>query len=287
MTGSLQKKTLADGKEYYYMVLNFYDRHTGKRKPKWIPTELPVKGNKRKAEQLLHETLAKCSDNSYDATADTLFSEWVQMWLDSAKTYVEATTWEGYCLNAKHIIEYFGKEKLTLAKLKPQHFKKYYEYMLTYGKINKKTQERSGLAIRTVRSHKFIINAALNEAVEEEIIPRNPALTIKVAHVRKKSLAKKVVFFTLEESQQFLKFVYDLDDVLSDLIYVTLQWVETVGSSWYHRGFFGFQEASSENRANSRHNNVGACKGQDQDTGQQPCLLPDTGDGRIFQGRYR
>ena len=54
MTGSLQKKTLADGKEYYYMVLNFYDRHTGKRKPKWIPTELPVKGNKRKAEQLLH-----------------------------------------------------------------------------------------------------------------------------------------------------------------------------------------------------------------------------------------
>lgn len=96
--------------------------------------------------------------------------------------------------------------------------------MLTYGKINKKTQERSGLAIRTVRSHKFIINAALNEAVEEEIIPRNPALTIKVAHVRKKSLAKKVVFFTLEESQQFLKFVYDLDDVLSDLIYVTLQY---------------------------------------------------------------
>lgn len=224
MTGSLQKKTLADGKEYYYMVLNFYDKHTKKRKPKWIPTELPVKGNKRKAEQMLHETLAKHNDNSYDATADTPFSEWVQMWLDSARTYVEATTWEGYSLNAKHIIEYFSKGNLTLAKLKPQHFKKYYEYMLTYGKINPKTQERSGLAIRTVRSHKFIINAALNEAVEEEIIPRNPALTIKVAHVRKRSLAKKIVFFTLEESQQFLKFVYDLDDVLSDLIYVTLQY---------------------------------------------------------------
>lgn len=224
MTGSLQKKTLADGKEYYYMVLNFYDKHTKKRKPKWIPTELPVKGNKRKAEQMLHETLAKHNDNSYDATADTPFSEWVQMWLDSARTYVEATTWEGYSLNAKHIIEYFSKGNLTLAKLKPQHFKKYYEYMLTYGKINPKTQERSGLAIRTVRSHKFIINAALNEAVEEEIIPRNPALTIKVAHVRKKSLAKKIVFFTLEESQQFLKFVYDLEDVLSDLIYVTLQY---------------------------------------------------------------
>lgn len=224
MTGSLQKKTLADGKEYYYMVLNFYDKHTKKRKPKWIPTGLIVKGNKRKAEQLLHETLAKHADNSYDASADTLFSDWVQMWLDSTKTYVEGSTWEGYCLNARHIIEYFKHEKLTLAKLKPRHFKNYYEYMLTYGKVNKKTQERSGLAIRTVRSHKFIINAALNEAVEEEIIPRNPALTIKVAHVKKKSLAKKIVFFTLEESQQFLRFVYDSGDVLSDLLYATLQY---------------------------------------------------------------
>lgn len=67
MTGSLQKKTLSDGKEYYYMVLNFYDKHTGKRKPKWIPTGLLVKGNKRKAEQILHDTLAQHKENSYDA----------------------------------------------------------------------------------------------------------------------------------------------------------------------------------------------------------------------------
>lgn len=224
MTGSLQKKTLSDGKEYYYMVLNFYDKHTGKRKPKWIPTGLLVKGNKRKAEQMLHDTLAQYKENSYDATADTLFSDWVSMWLESTKTYVEKSTWEGYALNAKHVIDYFGQKKLTLAKLKPRHFKEYYDYMLTYGKINKKTQEKSGLAIRTVRSHKFVINAALNEAVEEEVIVRNPALTIKVAHVKKKSLAKKIVFFTLRESQEFLKFVYGADDVLSDLIYATLQY---------------------------------------------------------------
>ena len=71
MTGSLQQKTLADGKAYFYIVLNFYDRHTGKRKPKWIATGLPVKGNKRKAEQLLYEEIAKYPENSYDATSDT------------------------------------------------------------------------------------------------------------------------------------------------------------------------------------------------------------------------
>ena len=76
----------------YYMVLNFYDKHTGKRTPKWFPTGLCVKGNKRQAEQVLLDTLAKYPDRSYDATADTLFSDWGQMWLDSAKTYVRTST---------------------------------------------------------------------------------------------------------------------------------------------------------------------------------------------------
>lgn len=50
--------------------------------------------------------------------------------------------------------------------------------------------------------------AALNEAVEEEVLVRNPALNIKVSNAKKKSLAKKIVFFSLEESREFLKFVY-------------------------------------------------------------------------------
>lgn len=51
MTGSLQTK---NGK--FYMVLNCTEN--GKRKQKWLATGLPEKGNKRKAEQMLHEKLA-------------------------------------------------------------------------------------------------------------------------------------------------------------------------------------------------------------------------------------
>ena len=50
MTGSLQTKN-----NIYYIVLNTYEN--GKRKQKWINTELPVKGNKTKAQKLLRETL--------------------------------------------------------------------------------------------------------------------------------------------------------------------------------------------------------------------------------------
>ena len=49
VAGHLQEK-----KGYFYIVLSYPDV-SGKRKTKWIPTSLPVKGNKKKAEKLLME----------------------------------------------------------------------------------------------------------------------------------------------------------------------------------------------------------------------------------------
>ena len=39
---------------HYYMVLNYVDAN-GKRKQPWIPTGLPAKGTKKRAEQMLME----------------------------------------------------------------------------------------------------------------------------------------------------------------------------------------------------------------------------------------
>ncbi|MNC15740.1 hypothetical protein D3C75_635650 [compost metagenome] len=50
IAGHLQEK-----KGLFYMLLNYKDEQ-GKRNPKWIPTGLTVKGNKKKAEALLLET---------------------------------------------------------------------------------------------------------------------------------------------------------------------------------------------------------------------------------------
>ena len=51
MTGSLQVKS-----DKYYAVLNFKDAN-GKRVQKWVPLNLPVRGNKRKAEVMLTELI--------------------------------------------------------------------------------------------------------------------------------------------------------------------------------------------------------------------------------------
>lgn len=50
VAGHLQEK-----KGYFYMVLSYPDA-SGKRKTKWFPTGLTVKGNKKKAEAMLMET---------------------------------------------------------------------------------------------------------------------------------------------------------------------------------------------------------------------------------------
>lgn len=223
MTGNLQIKTTANGKQYFYMVLNFYDKASGKRHPKWISTGLEVKGNKREADKMLRSELAKYDDcNEYNYNADMLFSDWIELWLKSIQPNIECTTYEGYLLHSKHAIEYFKSSKLKLKNLRARHFEEYYQEMLTNGKVNQKTKNCSGLAVRTVRSHKFIINAALNKAVLNEIIRSNPAQNVKVTNKSNKQLQRKIQFFTTDEANRFLSFIYQLDDVLSDLIFVTL-----------------------------------------------------------------
>ena len=50
MTGSLQEKN-----NKYYFVLNIYEG--GKRKQKWISTGLSVRGNKKKAEEMMRKVI--------------------------------------------------------------------------------------------------------------------------------------------------------------------------------------------------------------------------------------
>lgn len=224
MTGNLQIKKLASGKEYYYMVLNFRTPE-GKRKQKWISTGLEKKGNKRKAEAMLREELQKHNNEVYHNDRDILFSDYIKRWLEMQKPNIAKITYEGYSLHVKHPVAYFESRGLTLGELKPSHFEEFYNEMLTSGKVNRRTGEKSGLSVRTVWEFKFIINAALNKAVANEIIPNNPALNIRVTNKSKKQLARKINFFTTAETNDFLDYVYEINDLLADLICATLFFV--------------------------------------------------------------
>ena len=94
IAGHLQMKN-----DYYYMVLSYTDSD-GKRKQPWIPTGLPVKGNKKRAEKMLIETrqtyVPPVSNDSRHLSADMLFADYMETWLEIIRGSVEKTTFSSY-----------------------------------------------------------------------------------------------------------------------------------------------------------------------------------------------
>ena len=88
------KRSLQIKNNKYYIVLNNYVN--GKRKQKWVKTELSAKGNKRKAEQLLREVLQQQEQQSGIVRSDVTFADYVRVWLSQVKRRVDEVTYQGY-----------------------------------------------------------------------------------------------------------------------------------------------------------------------------------------------
>lgn len=164
MTGSL---TVKNGK--YYAVLNVYEN--GKRKKKWISTDLPEKGNKRKAEQFLREKLAEYERMEGIVHSDVRFSDYVRIWLEQIARSVDPVTMQGYQVTADgHILPYFDEKKTALADVDCKTLQQYIDTKHTSGRLDGK----GGLSPKSIRAHKNIISQALDMAVKNKLIPSNP-----------------------------------------------------------------------------------------------------------------
>ncbi len=178
MTGRIQEK-----KGYYYAILNFKDSD-GKYKKKWIATGLPLKGNKRKAEQILNELLLEHGDSTYIEPSKMLFCEFVKEWVEMSKQKVQITTYDGYVhmLN-KHIYPYFKEKNIKLTKLTPMDLQRYY------------FEKSQSLSANTVHKHHGVIRTALELAVKSKLIKEN------VADLADKPKRERFIgsFYTIEE----------------------------------------------------------------------------------------
>lgn len=173
MTGSLQTKN-----DKYYIVLNLTQQ--GKRRQKWISTGLPVKGNKRRAEQLLREALQQYQQQSGNAFGDTLFSDYVRYWLEQVRRRVDEVTWQGYDTLARcHILPYFDKCGLLLQELTRADLQTYLDEMASDGRKD----GRGGLSARSLRLHKNVLHQTLNEALKNGLISNNPCQLLDLPSV--------------------------------------------------------------------------------------------------------
>ena len=189
VAGHLQEK-----KGYFYMVLNFTDE-IGARKPKWISTGLPVKGNKRRAEAMLLEERQKYTCSSATPDDGTLFSDYLLYWLKLMETQVETVTYAGYQSNIeKRIAPYFRKRKITLGGLRSIDIQDFYTYCLTELKV-------SG---NTVIHYHTNIGKALKYAVRKELIRSNPMEKVD----RPKAQKSAGQFYSLEEMELLIHAVH-------------------------------------------------------------------------------
>lgn len=158
VAGHLQEK-----KGYYYIVLSYKDDE-GKRKTKWLPTKLTVKGNKKRAERMLQEARRDFVPEGVVDSEKILFADFMVEWLRIIKPNVAATTYASYFNSVnKVIVPYFRKTNIQLKKLKPSDIQKFYAEQLSRVNGN------------TVIHYHANIHKALKYAVKSEMIDSNPA----------------------------------------------------------------------------------------------------------------
>ncbi len=218
MTGSLQVK---NGK--YYMVLNTYDN--GKRKTKWMSTGLEVKGNKRKAEQMLRETLL--SFEPQKPSADMLFSECVRQWMTVVVRKVDAVTYQGYeVLINKHILPYFDSSRLKLREITADVLQSFFDKKAVNGRVDGK----GGLSPASLRRLKNLINQPLNEAVKNGLLPNNPCQFVILPKLER----YESHFYTAQQLQTLFDAIQG--DPLAPLVQITalygLRRSELLGLKW-------------------------------------------------------
>ncbi len=156
----------------FYTVIYYYDS-MGNRKQKWQSTGLPVKGNKRRAEELLKERITEmeiASENEKNKAKDMKFSEFMSGWLAMIKSTVLITTYGSYeYLIKDRINPYFDSKNMSLQSITTRDIQEYYNTMLT-----------KGTKWNSVSKHHAVIRKALDYAVKMDYIEYNPAIKIEV-----------------------------------------------------------------------------------------------------------
>lgn len=152
---------LEDKRGIYQIILSWYDG-SGNRGRKSISTGLPVKGNKKRAEDMLREKAKEQEERLAGQTEgrDMFFSDFMERWLDVIRPSLKLTTYGGYQKNIqKAIAPYFRIRGTTLGGLTADDINDFYEEKLK--------------TLKATSIHKFHANIskALKYAVKRGYIP--------------------------------------------------------------------------------------------------------------------
>jgi integrase len=168
-----------------------YDPVTGKLKRK----SFYGKTRKEVADKIA-QALQELRNGTYIEPAQTTFGEWLDKWMTGYKKgQLKTSTYQNYeIIIDVHIKPALGK--IPMAKLQAHMLQNFYNEKLAAGRADGK----GGLSTRMVRYFHAIIRQALQQAVKEGLLPRNPAdatspPTIKNKQMRPLTETELLTFF--------------------------------------------------------------------------------------------
>lgn len=150
----------------FYVVLVWYEGKKRIRESHSIGEERNKSKAKHKGMELAREKeeyLEKLRQMGDKHIFVDSFNNWIESLKGSPK--IRNNTLDGYRERSKNIIYFFNKyseeeleDDICVEDITPEIVSKFYDYMLTYGKLNKKTGERTPLANATVKGYAALLH---------------------------------------------------------------------------------------------------------------------------------
>ena len=173
--GTIRKKTISkNGKDYTFWegrVTVGVDPGTGKQKQKSVtaPTQKEVRLK-------MQELIRKVDEGNYKEPCKLTVAQWLDMWTGEYLGGLKRLTQENYEIQCKRYLKpCLGATKLVSLNT---HLIQQFINSLTNG-------EKAELSAKTVKNIYGVLHKALNQAVENELIPHNPASACKLPKVKK------------------------------------------------------------------------------------------------------
>ena len=143
-------------------------------------------------------------------------SEWLDRWLEQMASVLRLSTLEHYHSDMEHHVKpYLGQKKLT--QITPADLRKLYDTLKQHGRVHPRPGQSRGLSTTTVHGIHTTLHHALKSAVDQRLLPHNPADHVeppKVSH-------KPMKILNDEQLDTFLSAV-EQDPIWKDFFYTEL-----------------------------------------------------------------
>ena len=240
MKASLPYKYITSVKNGKHYVVFDYKDHSGKRKRKWVNTELPEKCSKKALKEAVEAIVAEFDKSIAEgevavksanavpyavmtdgAVSDMLLGDFFTEWLTYIKPNVARTTHLCYRKISSRYMEYINENypSLTLGQLNHNHVQNYLNYKLD-----------NGCKGSTAKQYYLALHSAFAYAVKMELIPKHPMDKLVVPRADR----HEATFYNADELNELFEVFKDdkLELVVNIAAYYGLRRCEILGLRW-------------------------------------------------------